>query len=188
MLQYNQNLLRKDKSTFSKKIQKNSETLICLISSCLTKNVTERWKFEKTTRQCFLLLINLIFGLKAKEILNIWRHADGANTVSHDSQEHSEILNARHRRQKQPPEVFYKKNCSWKFHNIHRTKRLQHRCFPVNIAKNWRTPILKNISGCCFCAGQIYNTREINHLSVNFIKWSFATKKRLWNYSFWDIQ
>ena len=58
------------------------------------------------------------------------------------------------------------KRCSWKFRNIHRKtptleslfnkvaalqacnfikKRLQHMCFPVNITKFLRTPILKNI-------------------------------------------
>ena len=31
------------------------------------------------------------------------------------------------------------------------TKILQHRCFPVNIAKFLRTPFLQNISGDCFC-------------------------------------
>ena len=67
--------------------------------------------------------------------------------------------------QKQPPGMFCKKRCSSKFCNIHRKtpvleslfnkvegqacnfieKRLQHRCFPVNIAKFLKTPILKNI-------------------------------------------
>ena len=68
--------------------------------------------------------------------------------------------------QKQPPEVFRKKSYSQKFRNIHKktpvfeslfnkvtgfqvsniiTKRLQHRNFPVNIAKFLRTTILKNI-------------------------------------------
>ena len=64
---------------------------------------------------------------------------------------------------KEPPQVFYKKNCLSKFRNIHRKtpllesfliklqalgllkKRLQDRCFPVNIAKFLRAPILKNI-------------------------------------------
>ena len=58
---------------------------------------------------------------------------------------------------KQPPEVFCQKSCSQKLRNIHREilvleclfnkiaglqvskKRLQHRCFPVNIAKFLRT-------------------------------------------------
>ena len=68
--------------------------------------------------------------------------------------------------QKQPPEVFYEKVVLNNFAYIHREtpvleslfnkvavpkacnfikKRLQHRCFPVNIAKYLRTPILKNI-------------------------------------------
>ena len=57
---------------------------------------------------------------------------------------------------KQPPEVFCKKSFSKKFRNIHwktpvleslfNTKRLQHRCLPVNIAKFLRTSgIPKNI-------------------------------------------
>ena len=37
------------------------------------------------------------------------------------------------------------------FTGKHLRKRLQHRCFPVNIAKYLRTPILMNISGGCFC-------------------------------------
>ena len=68
-------------------------------------------------------------------------------------------------RQKQPPVVFYIKSCSWKFCCIHRKTpmlksffskvaglqvwnfikmRLQHRCFPVNIAKFFIASILKN--------------------------------------------
>ena len=67
--------------------------------------------------------------------------------------------------QKQPPEVFYKKSCSenvaifsgkhlrWSLFltklQAHACnfikKRLQHRCFPVNIAKFLREPTLKNI-------------------------------------------
>ena len=65
--------------------------------------------------------------------------------------------------QKQPPEVFYEKSCSYKFRHIHRKtpcwnlflitlqarpttyKRLQHRCFSVNSAKFLRTPFLKSI-------------------------------------------
>ena len=64
--------------------------------------------------------------------------------------------------QKEPQEEFCKISYSNKFHNIHRKmlvleslfnkvawkfikKRLQHRCFPVNISKFVRTPILKNI-------------------------------------------
>ena len=52
-----------------------------------------------------------------------------------------------------PPEVFYKKRCSLKFHKIHRKtpvpcsfikKRLWHRCFPENFAKFLRIPFLQN--------------------------------------------
>ena len=67
---------------------------------------------------------------------------------------------------KQPPEVFYKKSCFQNFPNIHRktpvleslfnkvaglkacnfiSNRLQHMCFPVNIAKLFKASILKNI-------------------------------------------
>ena len=31
------------------------------------------------------------------------------------------------------------------------TKRLWHRCFPVNFVKFLRTPFLQNSSGGCFC-------------------------------------
>ena len=69
--------------------------------------------------------------------------------------------------QKQPPEVFRGKSCSWKFRNVRRKtpvlesllnkvidlqaynfikKRLQHKCFPVSIGKYFRTAILKNIN------------------------------------------
>ena len=72
------------------------------------------------------------------------------------------------KREKQPPEVFREKRCSWKFHKIHRKtpvpglffnkvaglrpatllkKRLLHRCFLVNFAKFLRTPFLQNTSG-----------------------------------------
>ena len=68
--------------------------------------------------------------------------------------------------QKQPPDVFYKKvvlknfaiftgkHLCWSFFWIELqtwrslnfiNKRLYHKCFPVNIAKILRTPILKNI-------------------------------------------
>ena len=71
-----------------------------------------------------------------------------------------------HMGEKQSPEMFYKRHCSSQFRNIRRKtlvleslfnnvaglkacnfikKRLQHRCFPVNIAKFLRTLILKSI-------------------------------------------
>ena len=70
--------------------------------------------------------------------------------------------------QKQPPEVFYKERCSYKFRKINRKhlcqslflnkvaglrpatilkKKLWHRCFPVNLAKFLGTPFLQNTSG-----------------------------------------
>ena len=55
--------------------------------------------------------------------------------------------------QKQPPEVFCKKVCSWKLHRIHRKtplfllkKRLRHKCFPVNFAKFLNAHFLQNTS------------------------------------------
>ena len=72
--------------------------------------------------------------------------------------------------QKQPPEMFCKKRCSWKFRKIHRkthlpeslfnevagsrpatllTMRLWHGCFPVNFVKFLRTSFLQNTSGGC---------------------------------------
>ena len=70
--------------------------------------------------------------------------------------------------QKQPPEAFCKKMCSWKFHKIHRKtpvpetffdkrdsglrpatllkKRLWYRCFPMNFVKFLRTTFLQNTS------------------------------------------
>ena len=69
--------------------------------------------------------------------------------------------------QKQPPEAFCKKMCSWKFHRIHRKtpvpeaffneaaglrpasllkKRIWYRCFPVNFVKFPRTAFLQNTS------------------------------------------
>ena len=68
--------------------------------------------------------------------------------------------------------MFYKKSCSYKFRNIHRNhlcwnlflknvaglkacnllkKIPQHRCFPLNIAKFLRLPILENI-----CEGLLF--------------------------------
>ena len=57
--------------------------------------------------------------------------------------------------QKQPPEVFFKKRCSWNFCKIQACakpatllkKGPWHRCFPVNFTKFLRTPFLQNTSG-----------------------------------------
>ena len=88
-------------------------------------------------------------------------------------------------RQKQPPEVFYKKNYSLKFRNIHR----KHLCwgpflitllkrdsstgfFSVSIAKFLRTPILKKIcerkaaSGVWYCRFRGYNIQIIPNIFV----------------------
>ena len=64
----------------------------------------------------------------------------------------SSIIKKTPENQKQPPEVFYEKRCSEKFHKIHRSlflvkKRLWHRFFPVNFARFLRTPFLQNTSG-----------------------------------------
>ena len=61
--------------------------------------------------------------------------------------------------QKQPPEAFCKKMCSWKFHKIHRKTpvpetifnkvaglSLWYRCFPMNFVKFLRTTFLQNTS------------------------------------------
>ena len=75
---------------------------------------------------------------------------------------HGEVLTGlKHSFKKQLPKVSDKKNCSTKFSNVNRktlvleplfnnlflfiTKRLEHRCFPVNIAKLLKTSILKDI-------------------------------------------
>ena len=52
---------------------------------------------------------------------------------------------------KQPPEVFYKKRCSKHFAILQENtlKRLQHRCFLVNIVKFLRTPIFKKTTDGC---------------------------------------
>ena len=55
--------------------------------------------------------------------------------------------------QKQPPYMFYKNRCSWKFRLSPATllkKRIWHRCFPVNFVKFLRTPFLQNTSGRMF--------------------------------------
>ena len=82
-----------------------------------------------------------------------------------------------------------KKSCSKKFRNIHRKtpvleslfnkvaelkackfikKKLQRRCFPVNIAKFLRAPILKNTWEWLFlleqsCSGKQHSKHEITH-------------------------
>ena len=74
--------------------------------------------------------------------------------------------------QKQPLEVFYKKKLFLKFCNICRKKPefslfliklFQHRCFPVNIAKFLRTPILKNIFKQLLL-NVAFNSNEEKHL------------------------
>ena len=49
--------------------------------------------------------------------------------------------------QKQPPEVFYKKRCSYKFRNVHRKTLVTEKHFPVGFVKFLRKPFFQNISG-----------------------------------------
>ena len=94
----------------------------------------------------------------------------------------------------QTPEVFYKKSCSETFRNIYRKtpllesvsntvtgmkacnfvkKRLQHRCFLVNIAKFWRTPILKKICERLLHLRKFLKTAfPIEHLWWMYLKFS----------------
>ena len=51
-------------------------------------------------------------------------------------------------------------------------KRFQHRCFPVNIAKFLKTPILKSnsIANDCFCISEIQTTNNLFYiLAENYI-------------------
>ena len=69
------------------------------------------------------------------------------------------------------------KRCSWKLHKIHRKnlcwslflnkvaglrpgsllkKRLQHRCFPLNLVKFFNNSFFKNISAGCFCTKGLF--------------------------------
>ena len=71
--------------------------------------------------------------------------------------------------QKQPFVDVLQNRCSEKFCNVHRKttvldlqatcnfikKRLQHRCFPVNIGEFLRTASIKNTSGDCFCLKRV---------------------------------
>ena len=92
--------------------------------------------------------------------------------------------------QKQQPELFYRKSCSYKFHNIHSKtpvletsfnrlagfktcnfleKGLQHtcECFPVNIAKLLRTLILMKICKQLFL--------QFLLLTVNISSWMLVS-------------
>ena len=49
-------------------------------------------------------------------------------------------------------------------------KKLQHRCFPVNIAKFLKTPILSTSANDCFCISEIQTTNNLIYiLTENFI-------------------
>ena len=50
-------------------------------------------------------------------------------------------------------ESLFNKAAGLKFCNLI-NKRLPHRCFPVNIAKFWKTAFSQNTSGGCFCTCQ----------------------------------
>ena len=59
----------------------------------------------------------------------------------------SKLLTFTWKFQKQSPEVFCKKRCSWDFHKIYKKTPVPEslffwkRCFPVNLAKFLRTPL-----------------------------------------------
>ena len=101
------------------------------------------------------------------------------------------FTNVTDKNQKQPPEVFCKKRCSWKFRKIHRKtpvpeslfnkvaglrpatllkKRLWHRCFPVNFAKFLRTPFLQNTSGRLLLKNESSNILSNDLLLIS--KWA----------------
>ena len=109
--------------------------------------------------------------------------------------------------EKQPPEVFYKKNFLKYFAKftgkqapgLRRAtllkKRLQHRCSLVNFAKFFRTPILQNTSGrlLLYVIGScyFYETEMFRHsLSVltgkkqRQIKLKCLRKVRIWPFGF----
>ena len=71
--------------------------------------------------------------------------------------------------QKQPPEVFYTKAANFLQACNFIKKRLEHSCFPVNIAKMLRTAILKNI---CQRLLQTIVTRN-NSLEIQAVKLRF---------------
>ena len=83
--------------------------------------------------------------------------------------------------QKQPPEVFCKKRCAYKFRKIHRLrpaallrKRLRHRCFVVNFAKFLGTSFSQSTSGWLFIP------------CVVLMPIFFNTSKRERLYNFWS--
>ena len=60
------------------------------------------------------------------------------------------------------------------------TKRLQHSCFPVNIAKFSRTPFLKNTSDDCICKMmKFYKDICWLFFSQDDVKWVVKTQKYL---------
>ena len=93
------------------------------------------------------------------------------------------------KQQKQPPEVSCKKSVlknfviftgkylCWSFFLVKLTpktsKRLQHRCFLVNIAKVLRTFLLQNTSGGCFCCFKKFKHSQENISGGGLIHLSF---------------
>ena len=84
--------------------------------------------------------------------------------------------------QKQPPEVFYKKRCSDKFHKIHRKTPASesffnkvaglrpevrpeawHRCFLANFEKFLRTPLLQ------YTSGRLLPNISLNDMSIKIV-------------------
>ena len=99
--------------------------------------------------------------------------------------------------QKQPPEVFCK-SCSWKFGNIHHKKtpvmeslsnkvaelkacnvikkKLQHRYFPVNIARSLRTLFWRLSASDCFSGFEVFYLRNLLILAMRMLHLAYEKK------------
>ena len=159
--------------------------LICLDLQLKIKNglliikAMVQLDFRNFARYCWNLNFHSIF--KSIENLNFSKIKKtlGKRLLSQETQqslfnweEHQQTLQNKLRNRlalKQPPEVFYNKSRSQKFHKIHRKtpvpeslffnkvaglrpatllkKKLWHSCFPVNFAEFLRAPFLQNTSG-----------------------------------------
>ena len=53
-------------------------------------------------------------------------------------------------------------------------KRLQHRCFPVNIAKCLRTPLLQNTSGWLFLMCAVITAESLIGMGDNLSFYSYS--------------
>ena len=54
-------------------------------------------------------------------------------------------------------------------------KKIQHRCFPVNIVKVLRTAFVKNTSGDCFCVSLWLVSRPCTNTSFNAFQYSVSS-------------